>query len=246
MSGQFAVKVKERPFREGGRIDRVAAPRPADVRTPVTGRSIHRSLRRLTVAAIVLALFTAVGAAPASAKPQRHYQRDVTPIASLDLGRYAGRWLQLATIPQFFQAPCVRDTQAFYTVLPDGLVQVDNTCVRADGSSNAIEGRARVVGPSPAQLDVTFVQIAGQWIFEAAGDYWVLGVDQRSPDYAWAVVGNADRSSGFVLSRTPRLSPRQILRIGVVLVRNGYDPCDFEITATTGGIERNLSLCDVR
>lgn len=212
----------------------------------MTGRSTRRTPRRVTVPTLLLGLLTAVGAAPASAEPRRHHQRDVTPVASLDLHRYAGRWLQLATIPQFFQAPCVRDTQALYTVLPDGLVQVDNTCVRADGSTNAIEGRARVVGPGPARLEVTFVQIAGQWIFDAAGDYWVLGVDQRRPDYAWAVVGDPDRSSGFVLSRTPRLTPRQLFRIGRVLVRNGYDLCDFQITATTGGIERNLALCEAR
>ncbi|MGL5809492.1 MAG: lipocalin family protein, partial [Nocardioides sp.] len=88
----------------------------------------------------------------------------VTPVDALDLTRYDGRWLQLAAIPQQFSAECARDTQAQYTALPDGLIKVENSCVRADGSLSTIEGRARVVGPSPAQLEVTFVQIAGQWI----------------------------------------------------------------------------------
>ena len=209
----------------------------------MTSRPRHRFLRRVIVALVAVTLVTAIAASPAAAKPDRLHRTEVTPIASLDLDRYSGKWLQLATIPQQFQAPCARDTQAFYTVLPDGLVQVDNTCTRADGTIQAIEGRARVVGPSTAQLEVTFVQVAGQWFFDAAGDYWVLGVDKRSPDYAWAVVGNADRSSGFILSRTPRLKVRQLVRIARVLLKNGYNPCDFEITATTGGIERNTPLC---
>ncbi len=210
-------------------------------------------LRRLAAVLGAVALTTGLttglagglagGAAAAPAPDRTAAERPVTPIGALDLQRYAGTWLQLATIPQPFQAQCVRDTRAQYDVLPDGLVKVVNTCVQADGTTSSIEGRARVVGPSPAQLEVTFVQVAGQWIFDAAGDYWVLGVDDAASDYAWAVVGSPTRSGGFVLSRTPTLGARQIAQIVRTVLRNGYDPCAFQITATTGGIERNIPLC---
>jgi apolipoprotein D and lipocalin family protein len=209
---------------------------------PARARLAHR-WTLIALVSLMLGIGSGLGP-PASATPTAtSVPRAVVPIGGLDLDRYAGRWLQLAAIPQFFSAECARDTQAVYTPLPDGLVKVENTCTRADGSLSVIEGRARVVGPSPAQLEVTFVQVAGQWIFQAAGDYWVLGVDQRSADYGWAVVGSPDRTSGFVLSRTPRLDARQIVSIVRTVLRNGYDPCAFTITATAGGIEENVPLC---
>lgn len=193
------------------------------------------------LSAILLALGLAVvpGAAAMASGPK---SRAVTPVAALDLQRYSGRWLQLASTPAPFTAQCARDTQAEYTPLPDGLVKVVNSCVLADGSTTVIEGRARVTGPdSNAQLEVTFAQVNGEFLFRAAGAYWVIGLD--ATDYSWAVVGNPDRASGFVLSRTPTLTAKQIAGVVRAVVRNGYDPCTFIITATTGGIETNTPLC---
>jgi apolipoprotein D and lipocalin family protein len=199
-----------------------------------------RTLRRFIV--IGVTLITSMVATPTMAATPAPAGSPVTPVPALDLERYAGTWLQLADIPADFTAQCARDTQANYTVLPDGLVQVVNTCTTADGGLSTIEGRARVVGPdSNAQLQVTFVQFGGQWQFQFGADYWVIGLDERN--YSWAVVGGPDRTSGFVLSRQPTLKPRQIGQVLRTLIRNGYDPCDFEITATTGGVETNRPLC---
>ncbi|MGF1663136.1 MAG: lipocalin family protein [Kineosporiaceae bacterium] len=201
-------------------------------------------LVRLTAVTLCAALL-ALGA-PVAAQAAGHPDAEdppVRPIADLDLERYQGRWLQLAAIPQPFDAFCDRDTTADYALLPDGLVQVVNTCTTAAGFPVALEGRAQVVGPdSDAQLEVTFDRDAtGQFVFTGESNYWVIGIDER--DYGWAVVGNGERTSGFVLSRDPELTPREIARVLRILVRNGYDPCDFEITATTGGIEENRPLC---
>ncbi len=70
----------------------------------------------------------------------------------------------------------------------------------------------------------------------------MLGLDRRAPDYGWAVVGAPGRTSGFVLSRTPTLDVRQIAAAARTVVRNGYDPCDFTVTATTGGVEMTVHL----
>ncbi len=202
------------------------------------------TIRRRGIAAIGAVLLAAgLAVVPSTtASASGDTQRPVTPVASVDLQRYSGQWLQLASTPAPFTAQCARDTQANYTILPDGLVKVINTCVLADGSTTVIEGRARVTGPdSNAQLEVTFAQAGGQFLFQAAGDYWVIGLDAKN--YSWAVVGNPDRSSGFVLSRTPTLSAKQIAAVARTIVRNGYDPCSFVITATTGGVERNTPLC---
>ncbi|WP_309615047.1 lipocalin family protein [Salinibacterium sp.] len=209
-------------------------------------KNIRRTIRRVTAVLGTLALLSTVAVAPAFASGDQAAStpRAVKPVASLDLQRYSGTWLQLAAIPARFTAQCVRDTRAEYTPLPDGLVKVINTCTVADGSVSTVEGRARVTGPtSNAQLEVTFAQANGQFLFQAAGAYWVIGLDQQS--YSWAVVGDPTRTNGFVLSRAPELNARQIAGVVRAIVRNGFDPCKFVITATTGGVETNRPLCSV-
>lgn len=170
------------------------------------------------------------------------WERPVRPVRTVDLERYLGTWLQLAAIPTFFSAPCARDTTAAYALLADGEVDVTNTCTGFDGQPVVAEGQARVVGPRPSQLEVTFAFTpAGDPIYQAAGDYWIIGLDQR--DYQWAVVGAPDRESLFVLSREPVLTPRQATRVLFSILRSGYDPCDLVLTATTGGIEQDVPLC---
>ncbi len=164
----------------------------------------------------------------------------VRTVRSVDLDQYAGTWLNLASLPNPFLDVCERDITADYALLPDGLVQVVNTCT-VGGVPVPIEGRARVVDPATnAKLQVTFVQQGGQFVFVPGGDYWVIGLDR---DYRWAVVGDPDRSSGFILSRTPTLTLRDLIGIVASLIRSGYDPCAFELTPTTGGLEATGSIC---
>jgi apolipoprotein D and lipocalin family protein len=187
---------------------------------------------------IALLLFTAV-MAPVSSVAEAA-PPPVRTVRSVDLQRYQGQWLNLASIPAPFLAPCERDITANYTVLPDGLVQVINTCT-IGGVPIPLEGRARVADPTTnAKLQVTFVQQGGQFIFVPGGDYWVIGLDR---DYRWAVVGDPDRTGGFILSRTPTLGPRDLIGIIFSLLRSGYDPCRFEITPTTGGLQATGSIC---
>lgn len=195
--------------------------------------------RRLIVVlmALTTSLTALVAAHPA---PASAFDRDVRTVRSVDLDRYQGRWLNLASIPSPFLDACDRDITADYELLDDGLVRVVNTCTTG-GATIPIEGRARVVEPSTnAELQVTFVEQNGEFVFVPGGDYWVIGLDR---DYEWAVVGDPDRSGGFVLSRTPTLDFGEILGVLFALVRSGYDPCRFELTPTTGGLEATGSIC---
>ncbi|USX53974.1 lipocalin family protein [Lentzea sp. HUAS12] len=168
---------------------------------------------------------------------------EVRPVRSVDLERYQGRWVQVAAIPQPFQAQCARNDGARYTLLPDGQVQVVNSCTRADGTTTSLEGRARQESPdSTSRLQVSFVKIGDTWNFDRPGTYWVIGLDR---DYRWAVVGAPDRRSGFVLSRTATPSKKDIAGMATALLRNGYDLCAFKITAQDGGAPESVSLCPV-
>jgi apolipoprotein D and lipocalin family protein len=200
--------------------------------TPVRLRAV-RAVLAATVAALAALTLTA---APAAADT-----RPVTPVGSVDLARYQGTWLQLAAIPQPFQAQCARNDRADYTLLPEGQVKVVNSCTRTDGSSFALEGRARPAVPgSTSRLEVSFANIGGEWNFDNPGTYWVIGLDRN---YRWAVVGDPERRSGFVLSRTATPTPGQVAGIAAALLRNGYDLCAFRVTAQDGGAPRPIDLC---
>lgn len=196
----------------------------------------NQVLRRVFGAALVASMMLA---APTVIASERQAP-PVRTVASVDLVRYQGRWLNLASVPSPFLDACERDITADYEILPDGLVEVINTCTTG-GVPIPIEGRARVVDSATnAKLQVTFAQQNGEFFFVPGGDYWVIGLDKN---YRWAIVGDPDRSSGFILSRTPTLQPLDLVRIVLALARSGYDPCRFELTPTTGGLEATGSIC---
>ncbi|RHA43168.1 hypothetical protein D1825_06230 [Cellulomonas rhizosphaerae] len=61
--------------------------------------------------------------------------------------------------------------------------------------------------------------------------------------YDWAVVGDPNRSSGFVLSRTPALTAAQLADVRATLAANGYDACDLKLTKQDGGGSSRAPLC---
>ncbi|MBK6335000.1 MAG: lipocalin family protein [Betaproteobacteria bacterium] len=124
-------------------------------------------------------------------------QAETPPVRSVDrvdLGRYVGKWYEIAAFPMFFQRRCVGDTTAEYAVRPDGALSVVNRCRTEQGFDEATGKAWTVDGTGNAQLEVQFF-----WPFR--GDYWVIGL---ADDYQWAVVGNPNRKYLWVLARSPR------------------------------------------
>ena len=141
-----------------------------------------------------------------------------TPLAtveSVDLERYQGVWYEIARYPNWFERDCV-GTTAKYTLLPDGRVEVVNTCFNRslDGPKRNIQGSARSVDPGNAKLKVSFFGP-----FE--GDYWILDLGE---DYECAVVGEPTRSFFWILSRTPTLDEETLDRIIEMMPEWGYAP----------------------
>lgn len=196
-----------------------------------SGYGWSRPVGRLTVTlAAAAALSTTAGAA------------DVKAVDSLDLKRYLGAWHEIASIPQFFQRKCIRDTRATYSMIEGSLIRVENVCTREDGGKDRAEGRARQPDPASAsKLEVTFVELFGEYRFWVAGDYWVIALD---PDYRWAVVGHPSRRYGWVLAREPRLTPTVLAEIIGRIKLQGYDACDFVVTPQTGGLSVRRALCE--
>jgi apolipoprotein D and lipocalin family protein len=140
--------------------------------------------------------------------------RPPSTVASVDLQRYSGKWHEIARYPNWFQRGCAGGVTAEYTPRTDGSLRVVNSCRKADGTRERIEGRATVVpGSGHAWLKVRFF---GPF----AGDYWILALD---PDYRWALVGHPSRKYLWILARDPDIPSGVYDRIVRYAVSQGYD-----------------------
>lgn len=159
-------------------------------------------------------------------------------VSGFEVARYLGEWHQVAAIPAWFQSDCASETTATYALREDGLIEVVNACRTPEGQLKEAEARARfLAGEREGRLEVTFVELLGFWVWPAAGDYWVIGLD---PEYRWAVVGQPSRDFAWILARSPSLDLDTLREIGGILERAAYDPCRLRLT-TPG---RQGRLCD--
>jgi apolipoprotein D and lipocalin family protein len=131
-------------------------------------------------------------------KPKVHLTAPATAVR-VDLGRYMGRWYEIARLPYFTQRRCVKDVHADYVIGDDGLVHVTNRCTHADGGIGCAKGIARVTDPgSNARFEISFRMLYGVHVFW--DDYWIIAVGD---DYDYALVGQPTRRRGWVLARDP-------------------------------------------
>lgn len=166
----------------------------------------------------------------------------VTPVPKLDPQQYVGQWRQIASIPQWFEALCYSDTVANYSVNDDGTIRVVNRCFSLGGLEIVTRGRARILDPvTSAQLQVTFLNLGGQWVYPGnEPNYVVIGL---SPDYRWAVVGDPQRTSAFVLSRGSTLTADEKSKVLAVLAENGFNACSLNTTRQRGGLQTVRQFC---
>lgn len=171
------------------------------------------SLARLLIA-LSVALAACSGAAGQAAVPQ--------PAKPVDLTLYLGRWYELARYDMIFERGCEGVT-AEYSLRPDGMVRVLNTCRKGapDGPVKTAEGRAKVVaGSDGAKLKVAFF---GPFF----ADYWVL---DRADDYSWAIVGEPSRKYLWILSRDATPGPEALAALVARVRALGYDTGRLHMT----------------
>jgi len=140
------------------------------------------------------------------------------------IDRYLGRWYEIASFPQRFQAGCVATT-ATYSLRDDGRIRVENECrdESFDGEVRGVEGVAWVADPqrSRGKLKVQFF-----WPFR--GDYWIIELD---PEYRFAVVGHPSRDYLWILSRTPTMESAAYEELKERIEAKGYDLSRLSRTA---------------
>ncbi len=136
-------------------------------------------------------------------------------VPSVDLKKYAGKWYEIASYPQYFQKGC-HCTIAEYTLSEKGYVIVENRCNKdsVNGKQSNIKGKAFVEeGSGNAKLKVQFF-----WPFKAK--YWIIDL---ADDYSFAVVSHPSKKYLWVLSRTSQMEDTVYQGIISRLKAKGFD-----------------------
>jgi apolipoprotein D and lipocalin family protein len=150
----------------------------------------------------------------------------VLPTASaVDLFKYSGLWYQIADYPQSYElAGCSDCIIAKYTLNPDKTLGVFNS---GSGTRNcSTSGAAKVLDPSkPGRLKVRFSFIPSDVPDSNLPDYWIVELGPLTAQnlYSWSIVSKPDRSTCYLLARTPSLPSDETAALKKKLVDYGFD-----------------------
>ncbi len=159
----------------------------------------------------------------------------VQTVDFVDLERYDGLWYEVAKFRNPFEVGCTCTT-ATYELLSDTSISVFNSCNRflPQGPQSTSEGVAEVVDTETnAKLEVNFEGVP------FPGDYWIIDLVEENPqsDYTYAVVSDPNRSTLFILSRTPNADPEILEELYDGLEAQFYDTDEIVISPQLPGCE---------
>jgi len=140
----------------------------------------------------------------------------------VDLKKYAGKWYEIASIPQRFQKGC-NCTTAEYTLTDKGYVIVENRCNKdsVNGKVSYIKGKAFV------EKDTGNAKLLVQFFWPFKGKYWIIDL---ADDYSYAVVGHPNRKYLWILSRTSKMDLKTYQQILARLEEKGFDISKINLT----------------
>ena len=155
----------------------------------------------------------------------------LTPLPDFKLDGYVATWYEIASIRGFLQSRCARDTRTEYSIGENGALMLESKCLRADGTPERSEARARPMDPAlPSVLKITTVHMLGIWWYPFGRESIVVA---RGPDRRWLAVGHPSLRYARILApfacavrRRPEERGRGAGRSAVRPVRDGADRAD--------------------
>jgi apolipoprotein D and lipocalin family protein len=142
-------------------------------------------------------------------------QKVPTVVNTVDLNKYAGKWYEIARLPNFFERK-LKCASATYTLRPDGKITVLNAGNYIDDPKKRTSTTGVAWIPdknSPAKLKVRFF-----WPF--SGDYWIMYLDK---DYRYVLVGDPDAKYLWILARDKTMDEATYKMLLQKAVDNGYN-----------------------
>jgi apolipoprotein D and lipocalin family protein len=162
----------------------------------------------------VLCLLTVLVSGFACSLPRGGPDYGGETVARVDLERYMGKWVEIASFPAWFQRDCFCTT-AEYELRGDH-VSVKNSCRRGSSRGELDVATAKafaIAGSNNSRLKVQFF-----WPFK--GDYWIIALDDH---YQYAMVGHPGKEYLWILSRTPEMPENVYLSLVETAREKGYD-----------------------
>jgi apolipoprotein D and lipocalin family protein len=148
---------------------------------------------------------------------------------SVDLNRYAGRWYEIARLPNRFQQQCAGGVTADYTLRKDGRIDVVNRCRTTKGETEKAAGVARLADKSQptSMLKVRFAPAFLSFLPQVWGDYQIMVLAE---DYSYAMVGTPDRKYLWILARSPQLAEASYAHLVSEAAVQGFKVSNIERT----------------
>ena len=182
----------------------------------------------------LIVLLTLLPLAPAAA---------LTPLSDFRLDGYIATWYEIASIRGFLQSRCARDTRTEYSIGDNGALMLESKCVRADGTAERSEARARPMDPAlPAGLKITSVHMLGSWWYPVGRESIVVA---RGPERRWLAVGHPSLRYARILAHSPALSDDDLKSAAAALADAQFDLCSMVLTVQTEGRQQPARVCDI-
>ncbi len=137
--------------------------------------------------------------------------KNIPAVTGFDLKRYLGKWYEIYRLPNHFEQG-LGNVSAEYTLNPDGSCKVINQGVR-DGQIESVSGFVRFAGAEDVgELEVSFFR-------PFYGRYRII---KLAPDYRYSVVTSSSMDYLWILSRTPKISDKDMSDIFAFLKRYNF------------------------
>jgi apolipoprotein D and lipocalin family protein len=169
---------------------------------------------------ILMAIFLFLPTAYQISEGENSMQNELTPIASFDLGKYLGKWYEIARLPAWFEKD-MSNVTATYSLKKNGKVRVENAGIKNGKYTKAV-GKAKLAHES----NIGYLKVAFFLSFYA--DYKVIALD--TIDYQYAVVASSSKYL-WILCRKPHMD-KSLLESLVQKAKNiGFDTSKLTYTA---------------
>ncbi len=148
---------------------------------------------------LLISLFFAAFISSTFSKVSANTTNDLVTVNYVDVGRYLGAWYRISSYPLVFEGVCSCARQVL-SAGTDGKIDVYNSCNRGGVNGPLAEIRGFAVSDDP----ISNARLTVDFNLPKKGQYWIIGLDS---DYRYAIVSDPARSSLYILSKTPTLSP---------------------------------------
>lgn len=120
-----------------------------------------------------------------------------TPVAKIELKKYAGTWYSLYSIPTIFDKGS-RETITRYTLNNEGYYDVLTT-YKKPGDETTYSRKSKMF---PSEKGING-ELKAQFIWPIKVDYWII---ELADDYSYVVVGHPERKFLFIMSRSQKMA----------------------------------------